>query len=48
MKPEGYVRVKDRSTADAPALVSQPRNRQAPPEEAPPQFDHITDDDVPF
>ena len=41
-----YVRVKDRPTA-ASALVSQPR-QQRPPETAPPDFQGITDDDVPF
>ena len=46
MKPQGYVRVKDRKTAPVPVA-------QKPIEEEPPQYeaydDHgITDEDVPF
>lgn len=47
MKPQGYVRVKDRPAA--PALVSQPTRKPLPPEQQPPDWDHgISDDDVPF
>jgi len=50
LKPEGYVRVKDRKTEaqPVPGLTSHPRNYQQPPEEQPPHPDYITDDDVPF
>ena len=50
LAPEGYVRVKDRATtADGPALVSQPRHDRAPEEQPPDNYDGpITDDDVPF
>lgn len=58
MKPEGYVRMKDRKVTSLPAAVpaagppAQPRRvpvEELPPEAGPTDWDHgITDDDVPF
>ena len=52
LQPDGYVRVKDRKVAEAPAMVSMPRSaqREQPPEEQAPDWNNlnITDDDVPF
>ncbi len=46
LKPEGYTRVKDRTTEAQP--VPPARRVQQPPEEMPPNIFEATDDDVPF
>ncbi len=48
LKPEGYIRVKDRKTDAQPVPTQRHRAFQPPPEEMPPNVFEATDDDVPF
>jgi hypothetical protein len=47
LKPEGYIRVKDRQT-EAQPVPSNGKKQQPPPEEMPPNDFEASDDDVPF